>query len=118
MKVFGGIKKGIIELADMIAINKADGDNIKRAENAANEYRGALQIFTQAFIISDAANGGNATFDGAPVRSLLVYTMYLFTTAFHDLRMGYASAMAYVLFLIIAFLSWLATRLSRNHTDR
>lgn len=43
-----GIKKGIIELADMIAINKADGDNIKRAETAANEYRGALQIFTPA----------------------------------------------------------------------
>ncbi|MGQ0458001.1 MAG: methylmalonyl Co-A mutase-associated GTPase MeaB [Hyphomicrobium sp.] len=41
-----GIKKGIIELADMIAINKADGDNVKRAESAANEYRGALQIFT------------------------------------------------------------------------
>jgi LAO/AO transport system kinase len=30
----------------MIAINKADGDNIKRAESAAGEYRGALQIFT------------------------------------------------------------------------
>lgn len=43
-----GIKKGIIELADMIAINKADGDNMKRAESAANEYRGALQIFTPA----------------------------------------------------------------------
>ena len=41
-----GIKKGIIELADMIAINKADGDNIKRAERAASDYRGALQIFT------------------------------------------------------------------------
>lgn len=41
-----GIKKGIIELADMIAINKADGDNITRAERAASEYRGALQIFT------------------------------------------------------------------------
>ena len=41
-----GIKKGIIELADMIAINKADGDNVTRAERAANEYRGALQIFT------------------------------------------------------------------------
>ncbi len=41
-----GIKKGIIEIADMIAINKADGDNIQRAEYAANEYRGALQIFT------------------------------------------------------------------------
>jgi len=78
----------------------------------------ALQIFTQAFIISNTANGGTGTFDGAPVRSLLFYTMYLFTTAFHDLRMGYASAMAYVLFVIIAFLSWLATRLSRNHTTR
>jgi LAO/AO transport system kinase len=41
-----GIKKGIIELADMIAINKADGDNIQRAERAAQDYRGALQIFT------------------------------------------------------------------------
>jgi LAO/AO transport system kinase len=41
-----GIKKGIIEQADMIAINKADGDNIKRAERAASDYRGALQIFT------------------------------------------------------------------------
>lgn len=41
-----GIKKGIIELADMIAINKADGDNVVRAEKAASDYRGALQIFT------------------------------------------------------------------------
>ena len=30
-----GIKKGLVELADMIAINKADGDNIKRANIAA-----------------------------------------------------------------------------------
>lgn len=42
-----GIKKGIIEIADMIAINKADGDNIPRAERAAAEYRGALQILHQ-----------------------------------------------------------------------
>lgn len=41
-----GIKKGIIEIADMIAINKADGDNIVRAEAAAAEYRGALSILT------------------------------------------------------------------------
>jgi LAO/AO transport system kinase len=41
-----GIKKGIIELADMIAINKADGDNIKRAQAAAADYKHALQIFT------------------------------------------------------------------------
>lgn len=41
-----GIKKGIIELADMIAINKADSDNIKRAESAAADYKNALHIFT------------------------------------------------------------------------
>src|SRR3954468_10063492 len=41
-----GIKKGLVELADMIAINKADGDNVKRADHAAAEYRGALHILT------------------------------------------------------------------------
>jgi LAO/AO transport system kinase len=39
-----GIKKGLVELADMIAINKADGDNGKRANLAAGEYRNALHI--------------------------------------------------------------------------
>jgi LAO/AO transport system kinase len=39
-----GIKKGVVELADMIAVNKADGDNIKRAQAAAAEYRAALHI--------------------------------------------------------------------------
>jgi LAO/AO transport system kinase len=41
-----GIKKGVVELADMIAVNKADGDNIKRAKAAAGEYRAALHILT------------------------------------------------------------------------
>src|SRR3954463_1940794 len=41
-----GIKKGLVELADMIAVNKADGDNIKRANLAAAEYRGALHILS------------------------------------------------------------------------
>src|SRR2546430_3929112 len=40
-----GIKKGILELADALAINKADGDNVRRAEHAAAEYRGALRLF-------------------------------------------------------------------------
>src|SRR5712675_86353 len=41
-----GIKKGLVELADMIAVNKADGDNLKRAKAAAAEYRAALHILT------------------------------------------------------------------------
>ena len=41
-----GIKKGIIEIADIIAINKADGDNQRRAERSASEYRAALSLLT------------------------------------------------------------------------
>jgi LAO/AO transport system kinase len=41
-----GIKKGLVELADMIAINKADGDNLKRAQQAAADYRSALHILS------------------------------------------------------------------------
>ncbi|REG20739.1 LAO/AO transport system kinase [Archangium gephyra] len=39
-----GIKRGILEIADMIAINKADGDNAVRAERARAEYRAALHL--------------------------------------------------------------------------
>ena len=39
-----GIKKGVLELADMLAVNKADGDNIARAKAAAAEYGAAFHI--------------------------------------------------------------------------
>ena len=39
-----GIKKGILELADMIAVNKADGDNAQAAAAAAREYEVALHL--------------------------------------------------------------------------
>ncbi|MBE1237041.1 methylmalonyl Co-A mutase-associated GTPase MeaB [Phaeovibrio sulfidiphilus] len=39
-----GIKKGILELADMIAVNKADGENHTAAQLAATQYRAALSI--------------------------------------------------------------------------
>ncbi len=41
-----GLKKGVVELADMIAINKADGDNLPRAKLTAAEYGAALHILT------------------------------------------------------------------------
>jgi LAO/AO transport system kinase len=43
-----GIKKGVLELADAIAINKADGDNIENAEKAKMEYEKALGLLTPA----------------------------------------------------------------------
>ena len=39
------IKRGIIELADTIIINKADGDNKKNAEITKNEYQKSLELF-------------------------------------------------------------------------
>lgn len=68
---------------------------------------GTLQVFTQVFVMTGGA-------DGAPARSTLFYALYLFSVAFYDLRMGYASAMAWVLFLIIVALTWLATRLTEK----
>ncbi|HUI26346.1 MAG TPA: methylmalonyl Co-A mutase-associated GTPase MeaB [Candidatus Kryptonia bacterium] len=43
-----GIKKGILELADALAINKADGDNVEHAAQAAAQYRAALNLFRHA----------------------------------------------------------------------
>ncbi len=40
-----GIKRGIIEMADAIVINKADGDNIQKAKTARVEYANALHLF-------------------------------------------------------------------------
>ena len=42
-----GIKKGIMEMADVIALNKCDGDRTKQAEQSAIELQGALQLITR-----------------------------------------------------------------------
>lgn len=43
-----GIKKGVLELADMLAVNKADGDNEVRARQSARDYQAALHLLTPA----------------------------------------------------------------------
>jgi LAO/AO transport system kinase len=43
-----GIKRGIMEMADTIAITKADGDNIRASDLACMEYRNALHLFPPA----------------------------------------------------------------------
>ncbi len=40
-----GIKKGIMEMADMLVIHKADGDNVKKSELAKLQYSNALHLF-------------------------------------------------------------------------
>ncbi|TYP70873.1 methylmalonyl Co-A mutase-associated GTPase MeaB [Aquimarina intermedia] len=43
-----GIKRGIIEMADAIVINKADGDNRKHAREARNQFKKALHLYPQS----------------------------------------------------------------------
>lgn len=68
---------------------------------------GSLQVFTQVFVMTGGA-------DGSPARSTLFYALYLFSTAFYDLRMGYACAMAWILFLLIVALTLIATKVSEK----
>lgn len=65
-----------------------------------------FQAFTQAFIMTGST--------GAPERSTLFYVLNLYNVGFQDLRMGYASAMAWILFLIILLLTFAATKLSKR----
>ena len=65
---------------------------------------GSFQVFTQAYIMTG----------GGPVHSTLFYVLYLFQTAFESLRMGYASAMAWILFFVIVGVSLVQLVVSRR----
>jgi pectin-derived oligosaccharide transport system permease protein len=65
----------------------------------------AFKAFTQAFIVS----GGK----GGPVDSTMFYTLYLYLEAFANFRMGYASALAWLLLIIIGVFTGLAFLSSR-----
>lgn len=63
---------------------------------------GAFQVFTQSYIITG----------GGPENATLFYVLYLYRMAFENFRMGYASAMAWVLFIIILIFTFIQFRLS------
>lgn len=62
-----------------------------------------FRVFTQAFVVTA----------GGPLDTTLFYALYLYRRAFNDFEMGYASAMAWILLLIIAFFTAISFRISR-----
>jgi multiple sugar transport system permease protein len=66
----------------------------------------AFQIFSSAYIIS---NG-----EGGPAGSTLFYTLYLYLRGFSDFRMGYASAMAWLLLIVVGILTLIIFRTSKG----
>jgi multiple sugar transport system permease protein len=71
---------------------------------------GAFQVFTSAYVVSTTAG----TVAGDPAQSLLFYEVYLYERAFKNLEMGYASALAWILFAIVMAITglqlWLAKK--------
>lgn len=63
----------------------------------------SFQVFTQVYIMTG----------GGPLHSTLVYVMYLYQQSFLWFRMGYGSAMAWILFLVLFVLTMMQFRFSR-----
>ncbi len=66
----------------------------------------SVQTFTSIYVLSEGT--------GAPGESLLVIALHIFLAAFVDLDMGYASAMAWLLFCALMLCTWLLFRSSRH----
>ncbi|MEZ4719757.1 MAG: sugar ABC transporter permease [Caldilineaceae bacterium] len=76
---------------------------------------GTFQYFAQAYVLS-ANMGSVGSALGAPLNSTLFYSVYLYQQGFVYLKMGYASAQAWILFIIIMFCTILLLRLSERWT--
>jgi multiple sugar transport system permease protein len=71
---------------------------------------GMFQYFAQAYVVGGGDNLGR------PLQSTLFYSVYLYQNAFLFLKMGYASAMAWILFIIILILTLLLLKVSDRFT--
>jgi multiple sugar transport system permease protein len=65
---------------------------------------GGFQAFTEAFIMTE----------GGPNNASLFYVLYLYRTAFTESDMGYASALAWLLFVVILVVTILVFRSAKN----
>nr|WP_041837378.1 sugar ABC transporter permease [Actinosynnema mirum] len=74
--------------------------------NLVLEVINAFQAFTGAFVVSSGRGG--------PSDSTLLYPLYLYQRGFTDFRMGYASAMAWVLLAVVAVITALVFRSARR----
>ncbi|WP_256961461.1 carbohydrate ABC transporter permease [Thermoanaerobacterium thermosaccharolyticum] len=67
---------------------------------------GTFQVFDQAYVVSNGSGG--------PLDATMTIVLYIYNTGFKDFNMGYASAMAFVLFAIILFLTLVQRMLFRE----
>ena len=72
--------------------------------NVVMGFIAAFNVFTSAYVITA----------GGPVNSTLFYMLYLYRQAFMDFKMGYASALAWILFVIVLVLTGIQLLMARR----
>ena len=77
----------------------------------------AFQYFTQVYVITTASGGNTSGASGGPENSILMYPLYLFHNAFIYQKMGKASAMAWILMVVVGLLTIVMVKLSRKATS-
>lgn len=65
---------------------------------------GSFQVFNEAYILTE----------GGPNNQSLFYVFYLWRTGFRDTEMGYASALAWILFIVIMFFTFIVFKTSKS----
>ncbi len=75
-------------------------------------FIGALQMFVQVFIMTVSYGGSNENY-GGPLDSTITVVTLIYSNAFHYLKMGYASAISFALFIVIGVITLVNVRLLR-----
>jgi len=74
---------------------------------------GMFQYFSQAYVFA-AGSGSMGGVLGSPLHSTLFYSVYLWTVGFMQLNLGYASALAWIMFIVIMISTALLLRSSKR----
>jgi len=74
-------------------------------------FIGALQMFVQVYVMTQSTTGGGLW--GGPLDSTITVVVLIFAHAFEYLKMGYASAMSFILFIVIGVVTLINARLLR-----
>ena len=94
---------GVWGVGSIMIIFLAALQDVPRTLYEAAEIDGANQYFTQAYLmIGSSTGGGLNVVSGGAENSLLFYALYLYQNAFNLFKMGKASAMAWILFVVVA----------------
>ena len=69
-------------------------------------FIGSFQVFTQSFVVNNGATG-------APNGATLFFMLHIYNNAFMNMRMGYASALAWVMFFVVLIFTIAQMRLTK-----